>query len=180
MEWRAGSGAYSPVLSSSGETTIPGLFAVGAATGILPEGGAESGQRVAASILGRPLAEDGPLLRISQEGPSELEGYYRELWRERPGGKWVACPCEDVLLREVEEATRRGYRGIEVIKRYTGLGTGLCQGRYCLPDALLVLSLLESRPPPEVGYITQRPPVVPTPLAAFAALRDDVPRTGAP
>jgi hypothetical protein len=109
-------------------------------------------------------APDGP--------PSELLGYYRELLRVPGHGRWVACPCVDVLLSEVEKAVRSGYRGIEVIKRYTSLGTGICQGRYCLPDALLLLSILENRPPQEVGYITQRPPVVVTPLAALAALPD--------
>ena len=98
--------------------------------------------------------------------------YYRELLREPRHGKWVVCPCEDVLLEEVEAAVRGGYRGIEVVKRYSGLGTGLCQGRYCLPDALLYLAILEGRTAPEVGYITQRPPVVPTPLGAFAALEE--------
>jgi hypothetical protein len=76
----------------------------------------------------------------------------------------------DVLVSEVERAVRSGYRGIEVVKRYSSLGSGICQGRYCLPDALLLLSILEDRPPSEVGYITQRPPVVPTPLAALASL----------
>jgi sarcosine oxidase subunit beta len=104
-----------------------------------------------------------------------LEGYYRELLRAPRTGRWIACPCEDVLLQEVEQATRAGYRGIEVVKRYTGLGTGLCQGRYCLPDALLLLSIAEHRVPAEVGYITQRPPVLPTPIAALAALDRPVP-----
>jgi hypothetical protein len=74
------------------------------------------------------------------------------------------------LVSEVERASRSGYRGIEVVKRYTSLGSGICQGRYCLPEALLLLSILEGRSPPEVGYITQRPPVVPVPLAALASL----------
>ncbi|MGB7125036.1 MAG: 2Fe-2S iron-sulfur cluster-binding protein [Thermoplasmata archaeon] len=175
MEWRAGSGAYYPVVGAAGETTVPGLFAVGAASGTLPDASAASGIAAADAILGRTAGAEGALPRVSKEGTSELDGYYRELWKERRSGRWVACPCEDVLLDEVEEASRRGYRGIEVIKRYSGLGTGLCQGRYCLPDALLALSILEARPPPEVGYITQRPPVVPTPLAAFAALDDPAP-----
>ena len=98
-------------------------------------------------------------------------GIFRELLPILP--KWsktLACACEDVLLHELVEANERGYLGIEVTKRYTGLGTGLCQGRYCLPDALLLLSQWEDRPPSEVGYITQRPPVVPTPLSALAGL----------
>jgi thioredoxin reductase len=170
MQWRGGTGAYYPALTDAGATTVPGVYAVGSAGGFLGPSSAESGVRVADAIAGRPASDGTALARVLADGPSELEGYYRELWREPRAGKWVACPCEDVLLKEVEEASERGYRGIEVIKRYTGVGTGLCQGRYCLPDTLLVLSMLETRPPSDVGYITQRPPVVPTPLAAFAAL----------
>ena len=170
MEWRGGAGAYFPVLGDGGATTVPGLYAVGTTAGVLPDGAAPSGERAAETILGRPVVDSEAPPRVEAAGPAELEGYYRELLAARRGGRWIACPCEDVLLEEVLEASRGGYRGIEVVKRYTGLGTGLCQGRYCLPDALLLLSILEGRPPAEVGYITQRPPLVPTPLAAFAAL----------
>jgi thioredoxin reductase len=180
MEWRAGSGAYYPRLTAPGETTVPGLFAVGSTGAALWGSSTASGVRAADATLGRPANDDLVPPRVPTEGPSELEGYYRELSKESRAGRWVACPCEDVLLDEVEEAERGGYRGIEVIKRYSGLGTGLCQGRYCLPDALLLLSILEGRPPSEVGYITQRPPVVPTPLAAFAALDDALPALGGP
>ncbi|MGC2358874.1 MAG: 2Fe-2S iron-sulfur cluster-binding protein [Thermoplasmata archaeon] len=179
-EWHPLPGGYYPVLSPSGETTVPGVFAVGAAAGVLPEGTVASAERAADAVSGRPGSADGASPRVPTDGVGELEGYYRELWREPRSGRWVACPCEDVLLDEVEDAVARGYRGIEVVKRYSGLGTGVCQGRYCLPDALLVLSMLEGRPPPEVGYITQRPPVVPTPLAAFAALEDLTPPAEGP
>ena len=118
-----------------------------------------------------PAGPEPPAPAESIESPAPLVGYYRELLAELGGReKWIACPCEDVLLTELVEANARGYRGIEVVKRYTGLGTGLCQGRYCLPDALLILSILEGRPPAQVGYITQRPPVVPTPLADLAGI----------
>ncbi len=179
MEWRGGTGAYYPVLGADGATSVPGLYAVGATAGVLPGGAAASGERAAASILGAPVADaEGPP-RVPRDGPTELDGYYRELLATPRHGRWIACACEDVLLDEVEAASRGGYRGIEVVKRYTGLGTGLCQGRYCLPDALLLLSILEGRAPPEVGYITQRPPVVPTPLAALAALETPTAAPGA-
>jgi sarcosine oxidase, subunit alpha len=169
MHWRAGTGAYYPDVDPAGRTSVPGLFAAGAAAGYPPASARASGERAARAVLG--LTADEPALeRERQEGPHELDGYYRELLREPHRGKWVACPCEDVLVDELVEAHRRGYRGIEVVKRYSSVGTGLCQGRYCLPDAILLLSILEGRPPPEVGYVTQRPPVVPTPLAALAAL----------
>jgi thioredoxin reductase len=170
MEWRAGVGAYYPVLDPAGATSVPGLYAVGEAAGVLDGAKETAATRVADSTAGHPPSDAGPLPRVALGGPVDLDGYYRELLRAPRRGRWMACVCEDVLLEEVESTVRAGYRGIEVAKRYSSLGTGLCQGRYCLPDALLVLSILEGRAPSEVGYITQRPPVFPSPLSALAAL----------
>jgi len=169
MSWRGGTGSYYPVVGDDGATSVPGVWAIGSASGALGTASLGSGERVASALTGGSLPM-APIERVRPDGPNELEGYYRELLKGPRRGRWIACPCEDVLLGEIEAATRRGYRGIEVVKRYTGMGTGLCQGRYCLPDALLLLSIAEGRPPPEVGYTTQRPPVHPTPMAALAAL----------
>jgi sarcosine oxidase, subunit alpha len=179
MEWRGTAGSYFPVLGAGGQTTVPGLYAVGEAAGFTDGVAAEASALAAAdAILGREVPPPG--LR-SPDGPNELEGYYRELLQTPPGrGKRVACACEDVLFTEVQEAVARGYRGLEVVKRYTALGSGLCQGRYCLPDAVLLLSILEGRSPPEVGYIRQRPPVIPTPLSALAGLPEPAPEISAP
>lgn len=169
VAWVPDPGAYFPRTTPDGATTVPGLYVAGSLAGNEPASAAESGER-AAEALARGAPPAGPADERGPTGTGPLEGYYRELLREPRAGKWIACGCEDVLLEEVERAHARGYSGIEVVKRYTGLGTGLCQGRYCLPDALLLLALLEKRTAPEVGYITQRPPAVPTPLAALAAL----------
>jgi len=170
MEWRPGIGAYGPMVRANGETSVPGLFVVGSAAGIPASAAGSEAETVANALLQGTAPAEPARSPLGEQPPTELLGYYRELLRVSGHGEWVACPCVDVLVKEVERAERAGYRGIEVIKRYSSLGTGVCQGRYCLPDALLLLSLLENRPPPEVGYITQRPPVVPTPLAALAAL----------
>ncbi|MFZ0700186.1 MAG: FAD-dependent oxidoreductase [Thermoplasmata archaeon] len=174
MQWRSRLAAYFPIVSETGQTTVPGLYAVGEAAGVFdPNAAVASAQRAATSILQRDPSSPTSSPPLFADRPGEFEGYYRELLRQPRGtGKWIACPCEDVLLHEIEDAERHGYRGIEVIKRYTGLGTGLCQGRYCLPDALLLLSILEERRPSEVGYITQRPPVLPTALGALASFAD--------
>lgn len=175
MEWRGGGAAYYPKLRAGAATSRSGLFAVGEGAGFVGTQAAEaSGEAAARQYLGEAMPEVLPLERVDLATSHEIEGYYRQLLTgPRPRGKWVACPCEDVLLGEIEEAHRRGYRGIEVVKRYTGVGTGLCQGRYCLPDTLVLLARLEERTAPEVGYITQRPPVLPMPLGAFAGLPDE-------
>jgi sarcosine oxidase subunit alpha len=175
MHWRGGGGAYYPLLDPSFATSVPGLWAAGECAGFADPVGIEaSGIAAAEGALGGTVELRSLPPRVGESGPHELEGAYRELLPQLlRGPKLVVCPCEDVLLSELAEAHARGYRGIEVVKRYTALGTGLCQGRYCLPDALLLLSIWEGRPPSEVGYITQRPPVVPTRLAALAALPAD-------
>lgn len=173
MEWHADPGAYFPRLSEGFGTSVPGLFAAGEAAGYFdPEAAIASGRSAAEGALGLSPSAHSPVPQSAgRPSPNELESYFREWLRLRGGrSKSIACACEDVLVEELLAASSRGYRGIEVIKRYTGIGTGLCQGRYCLPDALLLLSILENRPPAEVGYITQRPPVVPAPLEVFAGL----------
>ena len=170
MEWRAETGAYYPVLEAEVATSVPGLYCVGEAAGFRgAEAARQSGVAAAEAILGRTPPPAGP--RVDAERPGDLLGYLTELRpllsrRRRP----VICPCEDILLSEIEHAHRAGYRGIEVVKRFTGVGTGLCQGRYCLPDTLLLLSILEGRSPSEVGFTTQRPPVFPAPLDALAGI----------
>jgi thioredoxin reductase len=175
MHWRGGAGAYYPELDDGFATTVPGLWAAGEAAGFTDAVGIEaSGLAAAERALGATVELRALPPRVPESGPHELEGAYRSLLPAlRQEGKCIACPCEDVLLSELESAHAHGYRGIEVVKRYSGLGTGLCQGRYCLPDALLLLAMWEGVPPTEVGYITQRPPVVPTALGTLAALPED-------
>ena len=170
MEWRAGVGAYAPTVTPNGATSVSGLFAAGSVAGVSPSEFDHQAEIITDAVLRGAGPTDPVPSPAAEEAPTELLGYYRELLRVPGHGRWVACPCVDVLVAEVERAARAGYRGIEVVKRYSSLGSGICQGRYCLPDALLLLSILEGRTPPEVGYITQRPPVVPTPLAALASL----------
>lgn len=172
LGWSKRPGAYYPK-QVGGATSVRDLAVAGELLGLRdPSERAASGRQAAEALqAGRPWPTEFP--PVDEAGPSEFEGYYRELLpAPRPGGRWIACPCEDIGLEEVEEAHRRGYRGIEVVKRYTGLGTGLCQGRYCVPEAVLLLANLEGRPPSEVGYITQRPPVLPVRLDALASLPD--------
>jgi sarcosine oxidase subunit beta len=83
--------------------------------------------------------------------------------------KSFLCTCEDVTPADVRRAYDLGYRDLESVKRYTGAGTGPCQGKSCL--ALIVRELLRlGATPAEVTPFTVRPPLHPTPLAALASL----------
>ena len=44
----------------------------------------------------------------------------------------LVCRCEDVTLDDVRHTLDLGYRSVEEVKRYTGLGTGPCQGKECM------------------------------------------------
>ena len=47
-------------------------------------------------------------------------------------GKIIVCRCEDCTLEDIQHAVAKGYSDIEEVKRYTGFGTGPCQGKECL------------------------------------------------
>lgn len=83
-------------------------------------------------------------------------------------GKVIVCRCEDVTLADVENAVAHGYRDIEEVKRYTGFGTGPCQGKECMCLVALAVAKATGVAPETVPPFTTRPPLVPTPLKLFA------------
>lgn len=84
--------------------------------------------------------------------------------------KILACRCEDVTLHELDEAIARGHDDIESLKRYTGFGTGWCQGKACL--ALCARRLAEKQHS-VVAPFTARPPFHPVSLAVLAELPEE-------
>ncbi|ACY14852.1 (2Fe-2S)-binding protein [Haliangium ochraceum] len=83
-------------------------------------------------------------------------------------GKIVVCRCEDVTQKDVEESIAHGYADIEEVKRYTGFGTGPCQGKECL--SVVAALLAERGDAVALAPFTSRPPLAPTPLKHYAAL----------
>ncbi len=84
-------------------------------------------------------------------------------------GKTILCACEDVPLSEVGRAFARGHRDLESVKRYTGFGTGPCQGKSCL-NAVVKELLRLGATPAEITPFTARPPVQPVTFGTLAAL----------
>jgi NAD(P)H-nitrite reductase large subunit len=85
--------------------------------------------------------------------------------------KVMVCRCEDVTLTEVQEAVEKGHDDLESLKRYTGFGTGWCQGKQCVALVSRVLVSLGGSVPE--APITPRPPFHPVPLAHLAQLVDE-------
>ena len=81
--------------------------------------------------------------------------------------KTLACRCEDVTVEEVQKAVALGHTDLESLKRYTGFGTGFCQGKQC--HALCARLLVASGGTVTVPF-TPRPPFHPVELSKLAAL----------
>jgi sarcosine oxidase subunit beta len=79
--------------------------------------------------------------------------------------KVIVCRCEDVTLADVEHALAGGYRSVEELKRYTGLGTGPCQGKECMVHAA---HLCAAAGLPHPAPFTSRPPLGAVSFAALA------------
>jgi bacterioferritin-associated ferredoxin len=75
---------------------------------------------------------------------------------------------------ELREAIERGCRDLESLKRYTGFGTGPCQGKTCVTLARGILAEETGHEAATLGAITYRPPVQPIPLR-FLAGEEDAP-----
>jgi sarcosine oxidase subunit beta len=82
--------------------------------------------------------------------------------------KIILCRCEDVTLSDVEKAVKTGFTDLEEVKRYTGFGTGPCQGKECLRAVALAIADATGKSPHEMRPFTSRPPLVPTELRVFA------------
>ncbi|MCC6074555.1 2Fe-2S iron-sulfur cluster-binding protein [Pseudomonas sp. GCM10022188] len=85
-----------------------------------------------------------------------------------PDGKDFVDFDEDLQVRDIVNATRHGYRDVQLVKRFSTVGMGPSQGRHsALPTARLVAQAT-NRSVSETGVTTARPPFVAEKLAHVA------------
>ncbi|MFT4746699.1 MAG: sarcosine oxidase subunit alpha [Bermanella sp.] len=85
-----------------------------------------------------------------------------------PKGKDFVDFDEDLQTKDIVNATRLGYRDIQLVKRFSTVGMGPSQGRHsALPTARLVANATD-RTVTETGVTTARPPYAPEKLAHVA------------
>ncbi len=82
-------------------------------------------------------------------------------------GKIIVCRCEDVTLNDLTHAIAIGYASVEELKRYTGLGTGPCQGQECMVHAARACAAAGA--PHGLAPFTARPPLGAVTLGSLAA-----------
>ena len=104
------------------------------------------GVMVADIVTGILNLQPDPGFNGSRKGilnPQELSmEEYNALIRENPAYGTVICRCETVTEGEIIDAIRRtpGAKNIDGVKRRTRAGMGRCQGGFCSPRVLEILS----------------------------------------
>jgi sarcosine oxidase, subunit alpha len=74
----------------------------------------------------------------------------------------------DVTIKDLQLATREGFRSIEHVKRYTTTGMATDQGKTSNLNALGIVARTLGKSLPEVGLTTFRMPYTPVSFGAFA------------
>lgn len=125
LEFRSSRGGHVPVLAADGETSLPGVYAIGDCAGVhdgksLDAAWAESeGRRAAAAVLrslGSPaadkaMADAAPPAEIAAD---EIHGYWQRWSRaEIAASGWNVhiCQCEEVTRAELAELRPPRYLG---------------------------------------------------------------------
>jgi sarcosine oxidase subunit alpha len=111
-------------------------------------------------------------LGLSEELPSDVnctsQPNYPWPIFSHPKGKDFVDFDEDLQVKDIINATRLGYRDVQLVKRFSTVGMGPSQGRHsALPTARLVAKSTD-RTVTETGVTTARPPFAPEKLAHLA------------
>ncbi len=104
--------------------------------------------------------------------------FLKKIYAFRPGlldlltDETIICRCEEVNLKTISELIERGIDHLERIKLLSRLGMGRCQGRFCYPTLLGILSKVISPRELYKEDFTARPPAKPLPLKTLFDLSD--------
>ena len=178
--------AFIPEHDKNMQTSVPGIYIAGDVTGAGGKPLAElQGKEAAISVLeklGKIPGEQATRER-SRLAPSirREKRFAKWLWhryRVRPGlleladDETVLCRCEAIHMRQFRESLKNGGRDLFGVKLRTRLGMGQCQGRYCVPNAALLISAHNGQPVSELDLPSIRPPIFPVRLKDIDVAND--------
>jgi sarcosine oxidase subunit alpha len=86
-------------------------------------------------------------------------------------GKQFACVCMDVTAKELKTAVAEGFDSMELLKRYTTITMGPCQGKACMTSSQRLCGAVTGRSLAETSPTTARPPWVPVEMGTLAGPR---------
>jgi sarcosine oxidase subunit alpha len=156
-------GAMVARVDEAGVTSRPDVFVTGKATGNCDHQtamarGEATGAAVAEALAGEllPWLPAPATIEVAAPTVGGIAGV-------------MLCACEDVTEEEFVHALTHDYPDIESAKRFTSLSMGVCQGKYCLHRARCLTAATCGTPLEKTPLTTQRPPLLPVTLGAFAA-----------
>ncbi len=130
---------------------------------------------VAGEALGRGMSLSETLDSGAEAGKRAANGLdlYQLPQNEPPrscGGDGYVCLCEDVVVKDIEIAVKEGFDSAELLKRYTTVTMGPCQGRLCADQLRAIAERVTPAERDRVGApTTLRPPVRPLKMEQAAA-----------
>ena len=134
----------------------------------LVEADGRNAARQALSNLGMP--HDSETVSVEDVNCTEQVNHPWPFLKHPKGREFVDFD-EDLQIKDIINATRMGYRDIQLVKRFSTVGMGPSQGRHsALPTARLVAKTTD-RTVHETGVTTARPPLMPEPLGLLAGRR---------
>ncbi|SAL73478.1 (2Fe-2S)-binding protein [Caballeronia arvi] len=161
-----------PIRSSTLETSVPNVYAIGDGAGI---GGVEvalrEGRIAANAILGvesdHALARDYRKIDIFRR---QLNMAYRRPARLCSAtDDTIVCRCEELTLADLRKDANFEGSDLDRLKKSSRVGMGRCQGRNCLPALANILDLA----PEAMSTLPRaRPPLKPIQLRHLAADAD--------
>ncbi|HEV8565097.1 MAG TPA: 2Fe-2S iron-sulfur cluster-binding protein [Actinomycetota bacterium] len=86
-------------------------------------------------------------------------------------GKEFACLCMDVTNKELKTAVAEGFDSMELLKRYTTITMGPCQGKACMLASQRLCARATGSSFAETKPTTARPPWTPVDLGTLAGWR---------
>jgi len=170
--------AFVPEHDKALQTSVPGIYVAGDVTGAGGKPLAElQGLLAAIAVLeklgrmpGEQVASARKQLAPAIQREKRFAGWLWHRYRLRPGlleladDETILCRCEAVRMGQFRESLENGGRDLFGVKLRTRLGMGQCQGRYCVPNAALLISAHNGQPVAELDLPSIRPPIFPVRL----------------
>jgi sarcosine oxidase subunit alpha len=129
--------------------------------------GALAGRRMAASAGYGAKPSDADWMRVQEDKQAEpVRSSQRTV--VKGSGKRFLCYCEDVTDKDLDTAVTEGFDSIELLKRYSTISMGPCQGKMCSMNTVHLCARANTSTVDETGSTTARPPMTPISLGALA------------
>ena len=154
----------------------PNVHAAGAVAGARSLEGAIAQGRLAGLEAGislriAPPGVDERIERLRAEAAAEQDPVVLPPEVGAGHGKQFACLCMDVTHKELKTAVTEGFDSMELLKRYTTITMGPCQGKACMMASQRLCSRATGSSFKQTRPTTARPPWTPVELGTLAGWR---------